>query len=52
MNNIELSFSKLTIEKPCNICNKKNNNVHKNICSTCCKILTPHFDNCSCIYCR
>ena len=47
-----LSISQLTIEKPCNICNKKNDNTLKNICTICCKLLTPHFDNCSCIYCR
>ena len=52
MDNIDLSFSKLTIKKPCNICNKDNDSKYKNICSICCKLLTPHFHNCSCIYCR
>ena len=50
--NIVSSFAKLSVDKPCNICNKKNTNKYKNICAICCKFLSPHFDTCSCIYCR
>ena len=47
-----LNFESLSLYN-CNIC-KKNNKIinNKNICKNCLKILTPHFDNCQCIYCR
>jgi hypothetical protein len=49
---IDILFSQMKINKPCNICGKKNNTNDKNICINCVKILTPHFSNCNCIYCK
>lgn len=52
MNNIDNLLDNMLITKPCNICKKPNNNNCKNICKDCVKKLTPHYENCTCIYCR
>jgi len=49
---IDILLQQMKINKPCNICKKYNNSLYKNICSNCIKILTPHFPNCNCIYCK
>ena len=37
----------------CNLCRKKFNKISKsNFCSNCSKLVTHHFEDCSCIYCR
>lgn len=52
MDNINNLLNNMLITKPCNICKKVNNNNNKNICTNCAKKLTPHYENCTCIYCR
>ena len=52
MDNINNLLDNMLIAKPCNICKKPNNNIHKNICTKCVKNITPHYENCICIYCR
>lgn len=52
MDNINNLLDNMLIAKPCNICKKPNNNIHKNICTKCVKNITPHYENCTCIYCR
>ncbi len=52
MDNINNLLDNMLIAKPCNICKKPNNNIHKNICTKCVKKITPHYENCTCIYCR
>ena len=51
MDNINNLLNNMLITKPCNICKKPNNNC-KNICKDCTKNITPHYENCTCIYCR
>lgn len=37
----------------CNLCRKKFNKINNtNFCSNCSKLVTHHFEDCSCIYCR
>ena len=37
----------------CNLCRKKFNKINNtNFCSNCSKLVTHHFENCDCIYCR
>lgn len=52
MDNINNLLDNMLIAKLCNICKKPNNNIHKNICTKCVKNITPHYENCTCIYCR
>lgn len=52
MDEINKLVDNMLITLPCNICNLPNNNKNKNICISCIKILTPHFANCNCIYCK
>lgn len=50
--NINNMFNNMIIAKPCNICKKVNNNKNKNCCNECQLVISMHYENCSCIYCR
>lgn len=52
MDNIEVAFANMVLNK-CNLCKNINTNyITSKFCTTCQSFLTIHYPNCNCIYCR
>ena len=50
MDEFDKKFGNIVINQ-CNLCKLKNN-INSNFCISCQSILTKHFIDCKCIYCR
>lgn len=46
LNNISLNRS------ICNLCRRKFEKINSNFCINCSKLVTYHYPNCECMYCR